>query len=516
MIITPTQNQLNNRLFEAILNNELNKIDILIEMGAEPNYSKFVCYTTYLARWELENYVENDIDNINDNDIINIIKKSGGHWHTGICAIEANEIDPNEKEGYINLHAVFGNSDYDDDIIDVISSDDNGISILIPQINHKLTINSNGQPVEKINDPENENKKKEETKIEWKHYQFRISDEKHHLKYKREICDANEMTMVMLAAYCGHNECLIKLIENGADVNIKNDYNKTALMYAIEENNFECMKTLLSSKAEYNNCDIIGITPLIFAVRRRQINIIEYLLKLGIDPNQQICEKTPTIPAIKDLTNYNPFENFMDKSVNVNDINIFNMLISHGADPTIISQKSKEHILFDIVRYHSEFHKIIFDKYIDKIDINHQNNDGETLLIRAADIINSIYYIEKIIAKKPDINIKTNNNKTALLVAIEKGKYNRYCDITLYKILLEAGANPNIRFNGIYSFPEGSTPLTIAVTKKATEFVKLLLKHGANPNIATDTGLYPLEIAKSKESMEEIIKLLEDFGAVKN
>jgi len=58
------------------------------------------------------------------------------------------------------------------------------------------------------------------------------------------------------------------------------------------------------------------------------------------------------------------------------------------------------------------------------------------------------------------------------------------------KLLLEAGAEPNIFFEST-----GSTPLQIASIRQHTDVVKILLKYGANPNIPNMNGLAALDHA---------------------
>jgi ankyrin repeat protein len=82
-----------------------------------------------------------------------------------------------------------------------------------------------------------------------------------------------------------------------------------------------------------------------------------------------------------------------------------------------------------------------------------------------------------------------------LYVAVTSGQ------IKIAKILLEAGADPNI-LQG-----EGVTALVAAVENENIELIKLLLKYGAKVDMK---GLYykPLKIAKVKRN-DKIIKLLE-------
>ena len=85
-------------------------------------------------------------------------------------------------------------------------------------------------------------------------------------------------------------------------------------------------------------------------------------------------------------------------------------------------------------------------KYLDKIDVNHQNNDGETLIhiLSCLNYVNVKEILEKLLSKDDiDLNIKNNLGETILDKAIN----NHYLYTTM-KIL------ENERFNSIdiYSF----------------------------------------------------------------
>ena len=68
-----------------------------------------------------------------------------------------------------------------------------------------------------------------------------------------------------------------------------------------------------------------------------------------------------------------------------------------------------------------------------------------------------------------------------------------YNDKDVLKVLLDAGANPNIKQSG----PRGGTPLRIALFWSSIEIVKMLLEAGADPTMEDEEGETPLTYAKS-------------------
>jgi ankyrin repeat protein len=460
-------------LFNAVLNGEHEKIRQLISDGADPNYTKFICHTRYLRRW---------------------VNSATGEWHTGICTIvhdhfdqngraylEKKNVDDNNEEtlnyGYVYLNKNI--IDENEDIIDVISNiDENGIGIKLIIANQDYDADNNDGI--------------------WKHYQFRLSQNTDHIKYKREIVDANYMTMLMLAAFCGHNECLVNLIRCGASINSKNDYDDTPLIYAIENGNVECAKTLLLASAEINICNIWGTSPLAFAVRNRMIDIVEYILKSGFNPNQKICGEIRTMPAIFYTTRLLAPEDM--------NINIFDMLLKYGADPNIIDDETNQHILYKVICKYADGYKYVFDKLISKIsNIEHQNKYDKTLLVHAieAGSRDTAYYVEQIIAHGASLTTKS-NNETPFIIAMK----NLFVHDSVVECLLKSGADPNMESN------EKKTPLLIAIHKKSKILVDLLLKFGANPNLKSSDGLSPLILATRKQGLDDIVGLLVKAGAV--
>ncbi|MEC5030653.1 MAG: ankyrin repeat domain-containing protein [Oscillatoria sp. PMC 1051.18] len=88
-------------------------------------------------------------------------------------------------------------------------------------------------------------------------------------------------------------------------------------------------------------------------------------------------------------------------------------------------------------------------------------------------------------------------------------------DIEAVKYLIALNLNLDIHQTGVWT-DKGFTPLIIAVESKETQIVKLLLEAGANPNLSEkDTGGTPLIYAAITGSLE-IINLLLKFGADRN
>jgi ankyrin repeat protein len=113
-------------------------------------------------------------------------------------------------------------------------------------------------------------------------------------------------------------------------------------------------------------------------------------------------------------------------------------------------------------------------------------------------------------------NVRDSVGATPLHDAVLSGKVNAV------KKLLEHGADVNVRTTGAIVVMEdyagiftestysGVTPLHLAAYKGYAEIAKILLEHGANPNIRDDYYLTPLEIARMRNDAKTS-KIIEEY-----
>lgn len=98
--------------------------------------------------------------------------------------------------------------------------------------------------------------------------------------------EKTESTPLLLAAFAGHTQTAIRLIDLGAAINAHNRSLVTALMHAAYQGDLELVQHLTSQP----NCDINvlsaeGHSALIFAVVRNHPAVVETLLANGANPN---------------------------------------------------------------------------------------------------------------------------------------------------------------------------------------------------------------------------------------
>jgi uncharacterized protein len=146
-------------------------------------------------------------------------------------------------------------------------------------------------------------------------------------------------------------------------------------------------------------------------------------------------------------------------------------------------------------------------------DVNQTNSDGWTALLAATQ--NRYYRVgEYLLEHGADPNIDNAGGWTPLYIAtdnrnIEGGDYPvRYPDmdhLDYIRTLLDAGADPNLRmrsttetrtvFTQQWLFEDGATPFLRAAQSGDLTLMKLLLEYGADPDIPTLQGITPLMVA---------------------
>ena len=263
-----------------------------------------------------------------------------------------------------------------------------------------------------------------------------------------------------------------KMLDMGADINIKNLKGETPLHMAAALGEVKLIELLISNGADISIKTYEGITPLVTAIRNRNIQAAKVFIFSGADKY----------------------------AVSVNHLSVLDYIKAESLDELLVFFKEGFPKLD--TKGNTPLHHAVNQNGVstvrdilnkDRTFIDVRNKKGLTPLLIAISNLN--YGITDLLLKfgaNPNL-VREDNNASPLHTAALNGIS------WLGEILLEYKANINALDN------EGATPLILAVRGHHREFISLLLRRGADINITDDSGKKAIDYAKdwgTKELME--------------
>ena len=255
------------------------------------------------------------------------------------------------------------------------------------------------------------------------------------------------------------------LIDNGADVNLKNNGGMTALMSASDVSH-ELIELLIKSGARVNEVDDNGKSALMYA-----------------------CE---------------------NHIISSSDIEVVKFLIDNGANVNLKSNDSETALMNAYIRGNKELVELLINSGADaNLISNLKDNYGRAKLMEASEIRNK-EAVELLIKSGVGVNEVDDNGKSALMYACENHIISS-SDIEVVKFLIDNGANVNLKSN------DSETALMNAYIRGNKELVELLINSGADVNLIDfnlkdNYGRTKLMEA-SKIGNKEAVELLINAGA---
>ena len=272
-----------------------------------------------------------------------------------------------------------------------------------------------------------------------------------------------------LALTTGNYDVIKLLLENGVDVDARDDVGETALFKAVDAGNEPVIELLLKHGADPNRLDADGEPVLRRAIEKGDVTVAKLLLDAGAKAYHSSKRPTPTLVAA---------------ACALCDQKMVEVLIQHGAD---VNKKgmNKETAIFSAVREG----QVAIIKYLltHKADVNHQNAKGESVLFIAIDE-QDLSLVKVLLSHGAHANLQSVKDLTPLDCAIQRG------ELDIVKELLTQGADVNrVNSNVNRVNSSGNTPLVAAVklfnNQRSAEgrecsvsVLKELLQQGADPN----------------------------------
>ncbi|MFC1781833.1 ankyrin repeat domain-containing protein [Planctomycetota bacterium] len=322
---------------------------------------------------------------------------------------------------------------------------------------------------------------------------------------KYDVKDGEGYTALRHAAFFGQKDTLKLFISKGVDT--------SSLHMAACAGDLTHVKELIEQGIEVDIKDDADWTALFWAAGAGQTDIAEFLIQNNADVNIIVnCGRRT--------------RSLLHQAALTNDVRLADLLIAKGVDVNVTSAGfgSGTPLSYASIRGNKDVIELLVDK---NADINDTSDRGQTPLFKA--VTNGQEdVVEFLITKGADTNVKNSASTTALHIAARNG------NIEIVKLLIAGGADVNVKnaqdFTPLYiaeqndnteiaellrkNGAEESTPSLLgALTNGDIEQIKLLISQGADVNTKTGSqGQMPLHLA-IQWGNTEIAELLIDSGA---
>jgi ankyrin repeat protein len=316
-----------------------------------------------------------------------------------------------------------------------------------------------------------------------------------------ETTDRYGNTALTLAAAAGHKAMVELLLNRGADVNAAFNQGQTALHKAAFSGFTAVAEVLLAHKADVNAAASDGVTPLQIAASRGDLNFVKLLLANGADVNVKDRGGATSLHSAASAGQTAIIRLLLEAKANINARN------NSGETPLLLATKNGK----------ADAAKELLAAGADpKLATAGDNNNhisplhwavaaGDETLTR--DLLErgtdpNLVATPRPIATASGGSFQSGSPGPPLFTACDKN------NPALVKILLEHGADPNMRYGDAKQ-----TPLLLYAWWKP-EVLKVLLEHKADPNLADTEGKTALHsVAESDGGSTNAIALLVEHGA---
>ena len=304
------------------------------------------------------------------------------------------------------------------------------------------------------------------------------------------------------------------LLDQEVNANAGDQNGNTPLHVAVAEGRKTIVELLLARGANVNAGNAGGATSLHVAAAKGFKLIAEILIAKGADLNavagssRRLYETTPG--AAKEgftdvwIESGTPLHNAVAQGYR----NMVELLLAHKAD---VNPDSEDHTPLTLAaRYpRADMVKMLLER---GADLNARGAMGNTALHWALES-GSEEIVGLLLPRKPQLELKNLQDLTPLQLAVNSGQ------VKLAQKLLQAGANPNVRFerkgaalvakhgSPAYLEGDGKTPLHWAVEYGFPSLVQPLLEAKADVNAKDNYRKTPLHLAIGQRS-KDTLKLL--------
>ena len=330
--------------------------------------------------------------------------------------------------------------------------------------------------------------------------------------------DSFDRTALMFAAMENSNpEILTVLLDNGADVNAKIDGGVTTLMFVARGNsNPEILTVLLDNDADVNAKTNDGVTALMVAARyNSNLEVLTVLLDNGADINAK---------------DSNGLTALMSAAINNSNSEILTVLLDNGADINAIDSNGLTALMWAAINNSNpEILTVLLDN---GADVNAIDSNGFTALMWAAKENSNPEIVTILLDNVADVNAKDYFDGTAIfnkevsellheasrvtsettpmssISAEEFIELSRFGTPQEVEAAIKAGADVNAKAKSDYMDDMTVTALMVAVVFNP-EIIPILLQYGVDVNAKGTGGSTALIYAVGYDNPYMVALLLE-------
>ncbi|PQE07340.1 hypothetical protein CJF32_00005221 [Rutstroemia sp. NJR-2017a WRK4] len=321
-------------------------------------------------------------------------------------------------------------------------------------------------------------------------------------------------TLLLRAAENGHKAIVKLLLERGAELEIKDNKDRTPLSWTAKNGHEAVVKLLLERGAELETKDNKGRTPLLWTAKNGHEAVVKLLLERGAELETKDNKgRTPLLRATKNgyeavvklLLERGAELEIKDNNYNQTPLSwaaengheaVVKLLLERGAELETKDSYSQTPLSWAARNGHKAVVKLLLER---GAELETKDSFGQTPLSKAA-MYGYEAVVKLLLERGAELETKDHNSQMPLSKAAMYGYE------AVVKLLLERGAELEIKDHN------SQTPLSKAAQYGNEAVVKLLLERGAELETKDNNSQTPLSKA-AQYGNEAVVKLLLERGA---